>query len=317
MRLRNILLFAIIVLSFGSIFLIEMRTNLFAGKGYALPTIVDFDGKPTKNLRALLKIMEVQHDGTLANIVEITQKDWLRQAGKERWEINDCFANKREQVRSLLRCLGVVDEVKPSQKKYTYALILGALLQRTRSRIAHLVSLFNQGIRFDEIVVLTGQRSLNKKLESKELLLDAHNDILPFGKDWKFNGIMPKTETEMTKMVLNQADLPEGMKKLKITFVDSPMRKGANGTLRRPTTPDTVEDWLKMNPAPGSCLAISNQPYVGYQHETLCSLLPQSFDVQTVGLKVCKQSDTIALYLDSIARWLYEKRRQLKQKKQT
>lgn len=279
---------------------------------YSLPKIITNDGKPTKVLQQLLDIMGIQHDGTLQNLVEITQKEWLRQAGKERWEINDRFSGKREQVMSCIGQLGVVDEVKPTQRHYSYALLFGALLERTRSRLAHLIRLYNEGVRFNELVILTGQRYLNDKRESQEILLDGDNGILPIRKDWKFDGVMPKTEAEMIRIVLDQADLPQGMEKIKVTFVDSPMQQNADGSFRRPTTPDTVEDWLKKNPTPGTCLAISNQPYVGYQHETLCSLLPPPFIVQTIGLPVSRESGSIAVYLDSIARWLYEKNKRKK-----
>ena len=84
-----------------------------------------------------------------------------------------------------------------------------------------------------------------------------------------------------------------------------------NGILKRPTTPDTVLDWLKIKPHPGLCLAISNQPYVLYQDSVLKTVLPPSFTVETIGEKMDETSYNVSLLLDNLARFLYQEAKRL------
>lgn len=80
--------------------------------------------------------------------------------------------------------------------------------------------------------------------------------------------------------------------------------------LVRPTTGDTVDSWLQSNLISGSCLVISNNPYVGYQDSVVRTLLPNDFKIETVGNK-CSLSVVIAVYLDNLVRWLYQEQKRL------
>jgi len=273
--------------------------------------ILNSNGTPTKNLLNLLTELKIEHDGTLAGIVNVTQKEWLRPAGKERWEVTGKYINQKDILLPLLTNLRLIGDIKPTQSFYDYALMLGAITTTSRQRLANLISQWQQGVRFKKLIFLAGQRPLNPEIESKEILLDKDNKHLPFRKDWKFNNNLPKTETEMMRLIFDQADLPEEMKKVEVVFVDAPMKKDAQGNFVRPTTPDTINEWLKTNPLPGSCLAISNQPYVGYQNSTLKTILPPTFTVETIGKKVAIQTIKIPVILDALARWLYQEQKRI------
>ncbi len=270
-------------------------------------TIIDDAGAPSKQLQQLLSLFEIAHDNSLKDIVEKTQKAFLRQAGKERWEIADQTNHEKDQAIQLLNNLGLVQEVTPMQQEYEYALILGATVHPVRTRLAHLISLFKKGIQFKHIVVLGGQRPLDPNRESPEELLKPKTDF-PLKNDWVLSGDLPKTETEMMRMVFDQAILPEEMQSTPIVFVDTPMQTTLNGNLRRPNTPDTVVEWLKSNPNPGACLVLSNQPYVGYQDAVVQSVLSKEFSIDTVGQKATEKK--IVIFLDTIARWLYQEYQQ-------
>jgi hypothetical protein len=83
------------------------------------------------------------------------------------------------------------------------------------------------------------------------------------------------------------------------------MQQAQNGTLRRPNTQDTIDEWLRSyNPQPGSILALSNQPYIGYQDAVLRKALPKTFDVETVG-NACSNNTKSTVIIDSLARWIY------------
>ena len=90
-----------------------------------------------------------------------------------------------------------------------------------------------------------------------------------------------------------------------IVFVDTPMQKTENNNLRRPNTRDTINEWLqKYNPHNGSILAISNQPFIGYQDAVLRNILPKGFSIETVGCENL-ENETTTIILDSLARWIY------------
>jgi len=277
---------------------------------FATPLLFDQKGALKQEVFDLLRMFNVDHDGTLEGIVNQTQKQWLRQKGKERWEIEDVFADKRESAMPLFEKLQVIHEIKPTKNFYRYALLLGATVSRVRDRLAYLINLWNKGTRFEELVFLCGQRPLAPKLESKDVLFDRTNKNLAIRTDWS-PGRVPQTETEMMKMVFDQAELPKEMKDVRVLFVDVPMKKSKDGTLKRPTTPDTIEAWLQMNPEPGNCLASSGQPHIGRQHAVLKTLLPKNFFIETVGPSCNPKVIKIGVLLDMAARWLYQERKRL------
>src|SRR3989344_6686161 len=80
----------------------------------------------TPALLQLLEVTGVSHDGTLSSIVEETQKHWLRPIGIERWEMTDLDKETREKVFVLADQLGFIQECRPTQKEYDYAILLGA-----------------------------------------------------------------------------------------------------------------------------------------------------------------------------------------------
>ena len=112
-----------------------------------------------------------------------------------------------------------------------------------------------------------------------------------------------KTETDLFIHLFENHPL-KGVAPVKV--VDSPKYRRVDGTLCRPDTAATVCDWRATDPKPGTVLAISTQPFVGYQHAVLKSLLPPEFVLETIGPET--EIYPLALYLDNFAKWmLYEK----------
>ena len=72
------------------------------------------------------------------------------------------------------------------------------------------------------------------------------------------------------------------------------------------STADTFIDWLKQNPESGSCLVISNNPYIGYQDLVARTFLPSDFKIETVGSQ--GSGEKVSVYLDNLARWLYQEK---------
>ncbi len=254
--------------------------RLFSSKTY----------EPSQPLLSLLSLLNIKHDGSLKSIVDATQKEWLRAPGTERWQMDEIAIAKRDELIQLLNTLGCIEEVTPSRMEYDYALVLGAATPRVQLRFNYLITLWNSGVRFKTIVFLGGQRPLDPTVDAIA---------------WDQTAPTPTTEYDMMRYVFEHTKLPEGFDQLPIIFVNTPMQSTPDGKIRRPNTFDIVQQWISSNPIPGTCLAVSNQPYVGFQDTAVRTALPFSFPLETVGQTV-RAHELMSIHLDNLARWLYQ-----------
>ncbi len=233
---------------------------------------------------ALLELTSAFGIAPDAALVFETQKRWLRPANQERWELSEI--EEREFVLNWAEKAGFFDPWKPAYKKYDKALILGATTPRMQTRLEYLKKLWLDGVRFDEIVWLTGERPLDSRVDQ---LTDRYN-----------------SESEPVQMIWEETDLPEEMRKIPLVLISAPM-KVKDGLLKRPNTEDTIIAWLKTNPEPCTALFVSDQPFCGYQHAVIGKCLPESFQYDVVGngIETATHPASAAIILDSIARWLY------------
>ncbi len=215
-----------------------------------------------------------------------TQREWLRKPNHERWEVTELTPEQREFVLGWGRANELYDEWKPIATHYHTALILGATTSRMETRLAYLAKLWDEGVRFTEIVWLTGERPLDPRVDQ---LTDRC-----------------KNEAEAAKIIWKEASLPEEMRELPVVFVAVPM-KTENGILKRPTTEDTIVAWLHLSPPPAPSLFVSDQPFCGYQYAVIKKSLPDEFLFEVVGMGVDPEKHPLAaaVTLDSLARWLY------------
>lgn len=287
--------------------------SLYKSEITASPYLFTKQGYPQPALSQLLQKCNIQHDNSLASIVEQTQKQWLRPTGVERFNMSDAYADRKQELKPLFKDLGLVDDKIPTKKHYRYCLVHGASLLNIRARIACVVKLWLNGIRFDQLVFLTGARDLDPIKEDIKTLTDRTQTLLPIRVDWQLDEKnLPKTETDMVKLVYEQAILPAELRKVPMVIIDAPKQVAQDGSLRRPNTENTIKTWLDKTPDPGLCLAISNQPYVGYQDSVTRTILPAEFELETVGLSMPESQESVALWLDSLARWLYQEQIRMK-----
>lgn len=298
--------------------LIFMMSLLSAGLS-AHTAIVDKQGKPCPALVSLLKVTGVEHDGTLSSIVDATQNLWLRKQGTERWEIEEQVHNNIDQIYTLFGDLGMVHEIHAAKKSYNYLLFLGCSLPAVRARLVFMQQQWDRGVRFENIVVIGGPRPLDDSRESVDKLLRKPHEKLPFKNDWVAPQQLPTTEFEMMKMVWNQSDIYKNIINLPFSWIDVPMvvvqrckcMNRDHWTYRRPGTVDLLNTWLKTDPKKGSCLVISSQPFVGYQHSAVATVLEEAgFEVETIGYNAVLEG-RVKTYLDNIARWLYQEKKRL------
>lgn len=207
-----------------------------------------------------------------------TRECWV-QMGKERWEYDRRYEEMRPVLWPLFERAGLINEAFPSESYYDYLLIHGALLSRIEKRWCYACELWKKGIRFGEIVFLSGERAI---LESERKRATGAS-----------------TEFDLMKWVYAQTALPEDMERIPTSFINAQAAPG----MTRPTTRDTILAWLAEKPAAGKCLAISNQPYVHYQDAVVLSFLPSSFSLETVGPGV-DDPPKISIFLDTLGKIL-------------
>ncbi len=270
-----------------------------------LSALVNQDNKPTVALLELLNEMRAHHTDSFPSIVQTTQL-WLRPTEKERWEFkNDFIEIKKPRLLKLFENLCLIQKVEPSKKYYDYALLFGGTLDDVRNRLAYLITLWDNGIRFNSLVILTGQRLLNATLENHERLLNNQHKGLPSKNTWHFKENFPTSEPEMIKFVFEQTDIPRAWDTVSRIFIDTPPQETGSNSFRRPNTEDTIIQWLKeCKPQPGSILAISNQPFIGYQNAVLRKNMPQKFAMETVG-SAYQDNESTTTILDALVRWIY------------
>lgn len=257
----------------------------FYSFSFALP-IQDRKIDP-KALSQLSVALEIPSD---ADIVVETQKRWLRKPSQERWEMDELSLSQRLFVLDWAKEQGIFVPWKPNCKEYDKALILGATTSRMQMRLDYLKQLWDEGIRFNEILWLTGDRPLDKKVDG---LTDRCN-----------------SESEAAHILWEETVLPKEMRALPVVFVAVPM-KIEGSSRKRPNTEDTIVAWLNLSPEPCKALFVSDQPFCGYQFAIVKATLPKTFQFDLVGQGVDSTSHpaAAAITLDSIARWIYEENR--------
>lgn len=214
------------------------------------------------------------------NRVEETQIKWLRPAQKERWEIEDLPLEKTTVVLEWAKKAGLFEEWTPILTHYDKAFILGSTTKSMQERLKYLSKLFEQGITFDEVVFLTSERPLDRKVD----------DVCD----------LCKTETEAAQMIWKMAELSQKMKAISVSFISSPCQG-----LKRPTTRENIQSLVAQHQSPIICLFVSSQPYAIYQYEVIKENIPESYLFDVVAGKVdCLRA---VIVLDTLARWIFQK----------
>ncbi len=216
---------------------------------------------------------------------------------KERWELDKVQVScPPEKIREHLAYCGFINETRPISKAYTYAAWPGALVTRAAVRLDDLVSAWNNGVRWEKTIVFGGKRPLQTDKEDYNQCCSAfgvkeeeRDSLLShFREAWE-TFLNPPTELTMMEWgwfvstIEGSSDWRNGAN---ATFMDAPMKPPVKegGQPIRPNTEDTIVEWLKGNPKPGSMLLSSGAPYGMAMDEAFQMLLePHGFTVETFG----------------------------------
>ncbi|WP_422132458.1 hypothetical protein [Endozoicomonas sp. ALD040] len=259
-------------------------------------------------LATLMDEVGISHTNSLDSLI-IASQQWRRQPGQERWEMKDLplTPDQHLAVMGHLKALNFVQELLPSSTNYEYSLVLGATVPGMERRLNHLAKLWQEGVRFNKIVFLVGQRPLKEGIDNIDSLVA--NSIGEQARGKGARTARPITETEGAMQLFATMKLPGEMKKLPTEFVDSP-RVWKQNHWQRANTRDTLIQWMKAAPTPGRTLVISDQPHAHYQLEVVKQELPDAFQPE-VTAQTADEGTRIILYLDALALWLHNLQSQI------
>lgn len=264
--------------------------------------LFDLDNRPTEAFIALLRNVQVPGDD-LPSIDAVLQARFFQKnpdgSPKERWELDKVHINcPLERIKEHLAACGFLNKTEPigyyqgneyvhRYTRYDYAAWPGALVTRAVIRLNDLIDAWKSGVRWRQTIVFGGKRPLQSDKENlgaccKALGIKEENLLEAAHCNWQ--SINPQTELDMMKFVLGMQELPDYF--AEVIFVDAPMNPPVKegGPPVRPTTEDTVLEWLRNNPKPGSVLLSSGAPYGMAMDEAFWMLLePHGFTVETFG----------------------------------
>lgn len=261
--------------------------------------LFDADNQPTSVFAEFLK--EIEIPGT--NLSEIDsalqkrffQKDPKTQQPMERWDLKEVEVGcSVDQIKQHLTACGFTKETRPNNKTYTYAAWPGALLPRAKVRLDDIIATWDNGVWWEQTIVFGGKRPLQPEKEGFVPccvalgLSQGHPFFTEAERFWRTRN--PQTELDMMTFLWAFAFLKYGKRhnpqNQPVIFVDAPMKPPLkeSGPPVRPTTEDTVLEWLKSNPKPGSVLLSSGAPYGMAMDEALWMLLEShGYTVETFG----------------------------------
>ncbi len=254
-----------------------------------------------KEIDHLLTLLDVPHSKDPQSIINATQQ-WRRKPDQERWEMKAIQTSPitKEKAMENLRHIGLVDEIKPEGKSYNYVLLLGATAPTMQRRLDQVISLWESGIRFENLVFLVSQRPLIDDVDQVESLIKRTVTTGPLPKT------RPNTETEAAKMIWQNSDIPAAMRHCNTVFIDTPRRLLNNNEWQRANTKDTLNQWLQPSNKvkPGSALVISDQPHANYQFEVVKQVIPEHFTL-SLSAKQAASNTSLRVYLDALALWMH------------
>ncbi len=286
------------------------------------PIIKTCKSIPAEKIAYILNPNTPNSQITITDLAKIAQEKFKRPNLMERRDIasfNEQFLPfDSPRVRDLIKKLGDYDPKYPKVKNPKYILVNGSTIQRMQKRVWFLAELVNTHkitiTSETEIFFLTGDRDLYPEENSFEMQFGLSK--YPQNKAWQAPKSLAQTEYQAAKNVWWQLDLPQSLRKLKITFINAEKRinfdqKTGKKTFYRPNTMDTLIYWINAyHLHPGHCISISNQPFVKYQELVVQRGLQQEkrqgFTVEGVGGAELNKDYLLAIYLDNIARSLYE-----------
>lgn len=246
------------------------------------------NGLPTESLKSLFKCLGISIS-TLQEANAYAQKNFLRKG--ERWDdqsSNPLFftlQQNKDLLTAAIKNLGMLDSYYPQKRNYDFILITGELKDTVQEKLHYLAELKKNGLTYSTVFLLGGEREL----------LDEEKRDLP-------DHIT--TESQMILFLFQNHPLSKDTEGI---LINTPRIQRQDGTSTRPTTHSTLAHFATIAPHVGSCLLISNTPYIIRQTKIAQHILDQNrFPVEGIGKKMNDDEEDVFLLMDEFARTLYE-----------
>lgn len=259
--------------------------------------LFDNNGRAQEPLLQILSSTKTPHDGTARSIREVTQNLWY-QAGRIRAEIEERHGPLREELMPYFRQLRMVDAILPPAGQYEYCLLLGGTIVAVRKRLKFLDQLTACRAWCQKVVFLGSTRKLMDREYTN--LHDPKNPDCPFdARNTVSKDPPPQTEGDMMRIVAKQVFGTDDDHTVSVCVAPDVSGRNAN-------TFDTVFYWHRnVAKKPGPVIALSSQPFIGFQDEVCQSVLGSEYPVTTIGYAA--NADTkVSVYLDNLAKWIYQ-----------
>lgn len=251
----------------------ELRYHGFANESQlnSLLNLLKYSGIVDKD-KKLQEVFPTKQDlnSLVDNLVKLTkqtqQKFVNRGKSIERWEVEQqaWMAENQEQILKELDNLGFVREIKPTLKKVDAICIFGATKVAMTERMKYVITLVEDGLQADNLIILSGERYLSDKV-------DGTADELA-----QLASKLGKSVNQLTEVNLaTQLYESSGLSQFNFNkyIIDTP-----GSALKRPNTYTTLLEltkWLHKTNSPTikTILFISNQPYVPYQKAVINNVM--------------------------------------------
>lgn len=246
----------------------------FGGAGFAEPDfglarsgLLTLSGDLKPAVSELLRCYEIDINQEPQDLLASMKSLWWGEGQGLLLHLREEFARPPVGAKyELCKAAGYAEPVTAPALPYSHALFMGGPLPWVRDRLTHLVDQWNEGVRFEKLVLLGADRPLSLQHGESLAHLKTHDPgTTPFKAEWQFNDDSPlKDEMDMMERVFEQSAYPtEWGNSVPIIKVKSFAKNGRNAN-----TEQTVVDFLDQHPEEGfsNVLTASSQPFVHYQN---------------------------------------------------
>lgn len=222
-------------------------------------------------------------------VLKLTQSQWLRKPGTERWEV-EAMMSQYQQVAAVLNHSELMSEQVPSVERVQSVLLMSAIEPVFIKRLEYFSILVQRGLCPEKVYLLGGERKLDVNEEA--------NIIEILGPDAREIEML---EYHAERLLRRDSHLVD------IDFIRSSTdyQCSEDGRVRRPNTRDTVLNWSRQDYFGGDVLCLSNQPFVHYQTAVVRSVLGVGVTVIGAGPAADLNAINSTLALDAVARLIY------------
>jgi hypothetical protein len=210
--------------------------------------------------------------------------------------------------RDCIKALGMFYACAPRREPHEGFLLLGAKAASVRKRIACATLAWQHGARYNTLWLLGGNRLIGE--DEKALLMQPDGDGIAFA-TFHSDPAELDTEANMMDFMFRYADVPLPKDTAYYELVEAPPRDNRKTS----NTEDTYAAFLGRHPPHGLYACVSHQPFVERQALNAMHCLKNT-GIVTYGIGNEATESNILVYLDEVARLLYEETRALRQQEQ-